>query len=363
MRHVAWITIFGLTTALGVNACSHDIEGDLPGECSDGADNDRDGLFDCDDPDCAGAPVCKGTTLDGGAGGGGGGTGGSGGGVTARKWLQVASGGVHNCGIQTDGTVRCWGNGADGQSTPPAGAFAEANVSFFHSCARAADGTLACWGCKGSKDYGQCKVPTTLIDVERFDTGTYSTCAVNSAGTATCWGCTGADQGQCAPPAETFDDITAGSIHACGLVAGAVVCWGDDTYGQSSPPGDTFTQIDAGTWHTCGVRADKTIACWGCNSPGPTKPADFGQCAAPSGSFEQVAVGVYHSCGLRSDGTIACWGCLGTNDGSPTDTGQCKPPKGSFAAVGVGKFHGCALRADKALACWGDNYFKQLDVP
>ena len=34
-------------------------EGDQAGECSDGADNDRDGLFDCDDPDCAGSPTCK----------------------------------------------------------------------------------------------------------------------------------------------------------------------------------------------------------------------------------------------------------------------------------------------------------------
>ena len=33
-------------------------EGDEPGECTDGADNDRDGLFDCDDPGCEGAPDC-----------------------------------------------------------------------------------------------------------------------------------------------------------------------------------------------------------------------------------------------------------------------------------------------------------------
>ena len=36
-------------------------EGDEPGECSDGADNDKDGLFDCDDDQCSGAPVCKST--------------------------------------------------------------------------------------------------------------------------------------------------------------------------------------------------------------------------------------------------------------------------------------------------------------
>ena len=34
-------------------------EGDEPGECSDQADNDRDGLFDCDDPNCYGAEICR----------------------------------------------------------------------------------------------------------------------------------------------------------------------------------------------------------------------------------------------------------------------------------------------------------------
>jgi hypothetical protein len=39
-------------------------EGDTPGECSDGADNDRDRLFDCLDPDCTGASVCGGSDDD-----------------------------------------------------------------------------------------------------------------------------------------------------------------------------------------------------------------------------------------------------------------------------------------------------------
>jgi|TARA_B100001964_G_C14218854_1_gene594211 thiol-disulfide isomerase/thioredoxin len=34
-------------------------EGDEPGECSDEADNDKDGLFDCDDDQCSGSPACK----------------------------------------------------------------------------------------------------------------------------------------------------------------------------------------------------------------------------------------------------------------------------------------------------------------
>lgn len=39
-------------------ACATDIEGDQPGECTDGADNDQDGYFDCQDNDCWGSPDC-----------------------------------------------------------------------------------------------------------------------------------------------------------------------------------------------------------------------------------------------------------------------------------------------------------------
>jgi hypothetical protein len=36
-------------------------EGDDAGECADSADNDRDGAFDCDDPDCSASPDCADT--------------------------------------------------------------------------------------------------------------------------------------------------------------------------------------------------------------------------------------------------------------------------------------------------------------
>lgn len=43
----------------GENENNTNWEGDDPGECSDGADNDRDSLYDCDDSDCAGSPDCS----------------------------------------------------------------------------------------------------------------------------------------------------------------------------------------------------------------------------------------------------------------------------------------------------------------
>gem|GEM_PF-4213779 len=40
------------------------IEGYEPGQCSDRADNDGDGFYDCDDSDCTNAPVCQGDDDD-----------------------------------------------------------------------------------------------------------------------------------------------------------------------------------------------------------------------------------------------------------------------------------------------------------
>ena len=52
------IPFYGLSFTLCL-ACGPEREGDDPGECEDDADNDADGLFDCEDPDCAGASACE----------------------------------------------------------------------------------------------------------------------------------------------------------------------------------------------------------------------------------------------------------------------------------------------------------------
>ncbi len=55
MRGLLWLLV----------ACGKPIEGAEPGECTDGADNDADGYFDCVDNDCLGAPDCQATTGEG----------------------------------------------------------------------------------------------------------------------------------------------------------------------------------------------------------------------------------------------------------------------------------------------------------
>jgi hypothetical protein len=54
-----------LLPACGSEDSPPNIEGDQPGECTDDADNDRDGLFDCRDPDCAGSAACSEATEPG----------------------------------------------------------------------------------------------------------------------------------------------------------------------------------------------------------------------------------------------------------------------------------------------------------
>jgi len=65
IRHISKIFVASMAILLVLLLCCQDegdveIEGDDAGECSDGADNDLDGLFDCDDSGCEGSPDCAG---------------------------------------------------------------------------------------------------------------------------------------------------------------------------------------------------------------------------------------------------------------------------------------------------------------
>ena len=81
------------------------------------------------------------------------------------------------------------------------------------------------------------------------------------------------------PNGYTFQSVTAGRNHTCGLVLDSnsanntpdegkdtVRCWGN----PSESPDGTFKSIVAGHSYTCGVKTDDTIECWGAN---PRRPA------------------------------------------------------------------------------------------
>ena len=59
------------------------------------------------------------------------------------------------------------------------------------------------------------------------------------------------------------------------------------------------TAVAAGYQYSMALKADGTVACWGCI--GDDVRADYGQCDAPSDFFVQVSVDNFHSCGVRED--------------------------------------------------------------
>ena len=58
------MVVFGAMLLIVISCAADLVEGQNPGECEDGADNDEDGLFDCADPDCIPAPACAGDDDD-----------------------------------------------------------------------------------------------------------------------------------------------------------------------------------------------------------------------------------------------------------------------------------------------------------
>ena len=139
------------------------------------------------------------------------------GGADTFPATQIATGFAHTCELISDGTVTCWGYGGDGQlgagnnnssNIPVAvtgGALANKTVAQIatggaHTCALISDGTVTCWGWGadgqlGTGNNNNSNVPVAVTGgalanktVTQIDTGYAHTCALISDGTVTCWG-------------------------------------------------------------------------------------------------------------------------------------------------------------------------------
>ena len=65
---------------------------------------------------------------------------------SAGEFASVSAGGLHTCGVRTDGAAECWGDDYYGQATPPSGQFASVSAGLFHTCGVRTDGAAECWG-------------------------------------------------------------------------------------------------------------------------------------------------------------------------------------------------------------------------
>lgn len=207
------------------------------------------------------------------------------------KFIAVTSGYYHSCALAPDSTAYCWGMHSYGQlgdsSTPAPNTntlqptpvpvsgglrFRVIEAGGLHTCGIATDGMAYCWGGNaqgqlGNSGTGPCafNIPCSPFPVRvsggltfvAISAGREQTCAVRSDGSGYCWG-DGTDGvlgngDTLARPSPTavagglsFAAISSGDFHTCGLTAAQIAyCWGSNFLQQlgGGVPGDAWTPI------------------------------------------------------------------------------------------------------------------------
>jgi len=145
----------------------------------------------------------------------------------ADAHVEVSCGSYHACARDEAGLVECWGDSADGRTTPPAARFASLGLGRFHSCGVDTEGRVHCWG-RDRADIGRTVAPEGRF--EQVIGGHYFSCARDAIGAVTCWGTPTPDSGVpvVRPPPRRFVTLEGGVHGACGVTTdGERVCFGE----------------------------------------------------------------------------------------------------------------------------------------
>jgi alpha-tubulin suppressor-like RCC1 family protein len=333
---------------------------------------------------------------------------------------RLAVGNSHACHVNFDGTVRCWGENADGQLgtgashkqlTPiPVANLSDARAitaGSAHTCALLRDGTARCWGENedGRLGDGTTKdrsIPVTVVgltDAIAITAGWRHTCALLKNGSVKCWGwnargalgngtLTGEPTRVPTAVSELTDAvaINAGASHTCALLKDKTArCWGNNVWGQIGSgqmnqvekipvPVAGLNNVIAlapGYDHTCALLQGGRVRCWGRNEFGQLGDGSARSRRSPGAETTldgavAITAGMDNACALLKTGSIHCWGENfngqlgdGTTQRRPTPS----PVHGVIGSIAInaGIFnHKCALMKDGTVRCWGRNEDGQL---
>jgi glycosyltransferase involved in cell wall biosynthesis len=266
------------------------------------------------------------------------------------RFSAVAVGSDFACALNGEGRPYCWGG-----AFPTSPTALRTNLRFTsltagsgHVCALTPEGRAYCWGDSGTGALGShtagTAIPVPVAGGHHFrvlTAGWQHTCGLTADGTPYCWG--GNRQGEMgalftssgsATPAlvtgsHRFSSISAGTAHTCGVTpAGAVYCWGANTWGQlgngstapNRTPGPTqaavdvvFAHVTAGADHTCALTTRAELYCWGRNErgqlgSGSQAPVQASPVVAGGGVRYKAAVAARGTCGITVEGELRCWG-------------------------------------------------------
>jgi alpha-tubulin suppressor-like RCC1 family protein len=322
------------------------------------------------------------------------------------KLAQVASvsgGGSFSCALLDDHTVKCWGQGSNGElgdgswigKTSPSPVVDLANVQSLasgsnHTCALRSDGNVACWG---ANDQDQLGDGTSVYAAQPVAANVSGAATIGASGQATgalvgstpaCWGrnYNGIDDPY---GVAGMHGIALGSNHACAIRSDRTVCcWGYNPNGQlgngSATNGWFSPQTASGVQNaiaiyaqddrSCALIEGGTAMCWGWNESGRLGVGNTnGSVSTPTTlgvtGIVQLALGGDSSCARRADGTVSCWGYNGAGavgDGSYSDRASPVPisAAGTVKDITAGGGHICATRSDGTVECWGEDGRGQL---
>ena len=346
----------------------------------------------------------------------------------APPFAVIGSGADHNCGLDDDGRAWCWGSNQFGQlgaASPdvcvmPGAAvlcavgaipiesklrFVALAVGHYHGCGLTAEGAAYCWGLndRGQLGDGSTLLRTGIVRVagdvvfESLAAGGRSTCGVSVDDTLFCWGQgvflrDGTLAEATTTPTEVasehdFEQVATSGFHTCGrTVIGSTYCWGlnrsgelgvqtvDETCGtapcaaepQEVVSAQRFVDLAVAQTFSCGLAAEGVAYCWGKNDRGQLGDgtnADRFEPAPVSGgrTFSKLATGSDRACGVDAESGLLCWGrdgsSFGTGRGADVETSEplAAAPGIRFRGISVGLDVTCGLAESGLTWCWGWN--------
>jgi hypothetical protein len=313
--------------------------------------------------------------------------------------------GSHQCGIDLDGALFCWGGNADGElgdgtttdSHKPIRVLLTQTVLQVvtgypgqFTCALTSAGEVYCWGGNSFGQLGNGTTTSSPTPIRVPLPGSYKSltargagvCAVAVAGDAYCWGTngfgrfgTGTDELALTTPARVLGGLVwrhlaLGDDRACGVTEGRqVYCWGRDdvelgtgvdTNTVSPLPVINAPLVDSLTlsgWHQCGLSSSNVTYCWGTNhnigfiDPRDVIPEPTALTDAPP--FRSIHSAYKPTFALGVDGQGYWWGPPHGATGGEPETPESFSGEIPLRAIGTSNEGVCGIEEDAGTVyCW-----------